>query len=159
MNDDPWSIQCQQPMALIAMREEAPRQGGADDQGHDRMSGHAGRCIGVGGRSERKVDAQECLEAPIGLALDIDDGDNRPPRTGRIGSDSFPDVMGERPSLLEPKLTVPRSRKAILRIRHNREQPYQLASPDCVGDEHALEFGFNGLCFVGQCLEPSPSTA
>jgi hypothetical protein len=76
------------------------RQGGADDQGHDRMSGHAGRRIGVGGRGERKVDAQQCLEAPIGLALDIDDGDNRPLRAGRIGSDGFPDVMGERTGAL-----------------------------------------------------------
>src|SRR6185295_17948473 len=146
-------------MGLIAMREEAPRQSGADDQGNDRVSGHAGSRIGVGGRGERKVDAQECLKAPISLALNIDDGDNRPLRIGGIGSDGFPNVMGECPSLLEPELTVLGSRKAISLIRHNREQPHPLASPGCVGDEHAPETGVNGLCFVGQCLEPGPAAA
>ena len=36
----------------------------------------------------------------MGPALDIDDGDNRPLRTGRIGRDGFPDVMGERTGAL-----------------------------------------------------------
>ncbi len=45
-------------MGLIAMREEAPRQCCANDQGDDRMSAHAGCRIGVGRRSEGQVDAQ-----------------------------------------------------------------------------------------------------
>ena len=47
-------------------------------------------------RSEKRSEPGQV----VGLALDIDDGDNRPLRTGRSGSDGFPDVMGERTGAL-----------------------------------------------------------
>ena len=99
------------------------------------------------------MDTQQCLDEPIRLTLDIDDGDNRPSGTGTIGGNGFTHVVGERPSLLEPEFAMPGSRKAIPRIRHKRQQPHLLAAPGCVGDEHAPETGVNGSCFVGQRLE------
>ena len=51
-------------------------------------------------------------------------GEDRPLHPGSIGSDGVPDVPGQRPSLLEPKLAVPGPGKAILRIRHDGEQSH-----------------------------------
>src|SRR5271156_5798536 len=99
------------------------------------MSGHAGRRIGIGGRGERQMNAQQCLESPIGLTLDIDNGDDWPLDAATIGGDSFTHMVGERPSLFEPELAVLCPRKAIPRVRHEREQSHPLVSPRSIADE------------------------
>jgi hypothetical protein len=60
-----------------------------------------------------QISSQQCINAPMGLAVDIDDGDQRPLHTATNGSDCSMHIVGHRPGLIEPDLTKSNSGKRL----------------------------------------------
>ena len=71
-------VESEDLVGLKAVGEEPAGQRGADDDGDDRMPSVAGRVIRVGGRRHGLMQACHFLVAAVGLAGEIDDGDDGP---------------------------------------------------------------------------------
>ena len=71
-------------------------QGRANDQRDDRMPRHAGRRVSVmpPRRAYCQVNSQQGLDPPVGLALDVDDGNDWPLGAGTIGGDCLTHMRG-----------------------------------------------------------------
>ena len=70
-----------------------------DDERDDGMSRGAGCVVGVDGGRHRLVQARHLLDAPVGLAGQVDDGDDRPLRASRpVGLDEVAHGSGPAPA-------------------------------------------------------------
>jgi hypothetical protein len=79
-------------------------------------------------RPSANTNSWQCsFESTVGLALNIDDGNDRALYPSGISSNCVTHVSRERPSLVDTEFAVPGSRKTILRIRHNCEQSHRRA--------------------------------
>ena len=125
------------PVRLIAVREECTGHGRTDDQRNHRMPGVARRCIGIDGGCAREVKAERFFAVAVCLALHVD---NRHDRTARVAffvqRNHLAHCACELPALFEADDVIGRARKAVLRIGHDGDEARGFVAERSVAAPH-----------------------
>ncbi len=152
-------IQRQQAIGLIAVRQEGAGHGLADQQRNHRMAGEARRSIGVGRSGAGQVDAQQFLAPPIGLAADVNQGDNRPARAVAVGGDDAAHLLRQGPAFFKADFTIARTGKTVVRIGHHRDETGGRIAQGGFGRAHRCRSARNRAVLGGECLQPDGAAA
>src|SRR6185437_1752688 len=105
------------------------------------------------------MDTEHLLPPAVRLTADIDDCDDGPgnlPLIGRLHD--FPDVTRQCPAFVEAHFSMARTRKAIGRIRNNRQETSHVPSEMGIGRQYRSRSVLQIARAAGQQLEPGAAT-
>src|SRR5258708_8069972 len=129
-----------------------------DQQRNHRMPGQSSRDVGIRCRRRCQKDAEQFLAPAVGLAGHVNDGNNGSLFAVFISLDRVTDLLGQVPSLLQSDLSLARTGKAIVRVRHDGKESNPFLLKRRIGDQDRWYAWYMLRLFSGEGFKPNPAT-
>src|SRR5580704_8751661 len=132
VDHDVMVVKGEDPVGLVAVGEEASRDGLTDDKRDYRMSLHASRCVrGCGRRSGQEY--RRCFfTAAISLTLYIDECHDRALFLARSQRNRLPDAARQPIGFLQTDLALARTGKASSAVWYHANKTCRLLTQFCI---------------------------